>query len=81
MNLVTQSGETSRFEYYEEEREDLSHLTEEEFVRKYYKKVISFEEVLRRADSNLKLYQIDGSPILTSTDRMEQIAKLKKKCL
>ncbi len=69
------------YRWYTDAEEDLFQLSEEEFVRKYYQKVMLFEEVLKETNSNLKLYQIDGSPILTSTKRLDQIEKLKKKCL
>jgi len=68
--------------WYENAQVDILRLTEEEFVQKYYKKVILFEEVLKEANSNLKLYHTEtGKPIMTSTERMEQIKKFKKKCL
>lgn len=77
------NGGTFKAEYklwYEEAREDLLKLSKEEFVRKYYKKIMLFEEVLKETDSSLKLYYIDGRPILTSEERIEQVAKIKEKC-
>lgn len=84
MNLVnsTSNGQ-SEVEYnqwYKEASEDLFKLTEEEFVRKYYKTVMLFEEVLRKTDSNLNLYHADtGIQIPSSTEKMEELAKIKKK--
>ncbi len=66
--------------WYMDAKEDLLKLSEEEFINKYYKRVMLFEEVLKETGSSLKLYYIDGRPILTSEERIEQIAKIKEKC-
>lgn len=65
--------------WYEKARKDLFQLTEEEFVQKYYKSVIQFEETLKVADSNLKLYDADtGFHIPSSEERMKEVEKFKK---
>ncbi len=66
--------------WYEKAQVDVFDLTEEEFVQKYYKAVILFEEVLKETSPRLKLYHSEtGQPIVTSTERREQIEKFKKK--
>lgn len=84
MNLINSTSiELSEVEYspwYEEASKDLFHLTEEEFVRKYYKTVILFEEILEKTASNLKLYHVNtGIQIPSSTEKMEEVGKFKKK--
>ena len=84
MNLVnSKSNGLSELEYnswYKEASEELFNLTEEEFVRKYYKTVMLFEKVLTKTDSNLKLYHADtGIQIPSSTEKMEEVEKIKKK--
>ncbi len=84
MNLVNSTGNgQSQVKYkpwYDEASEDLFSLTEEEFVCKYYKPVMSFEDVLRKTHSNLKLYNVDtGIQIPSSLDKMREVEKVKKK--
>lgn len=67
--------------WYMAAEDDLFKMSEEEFTHKYYDKVILFEEVLKETDSNLKLYYLDGRPVLSSIEKIEQVAKIKEKCL
>jgi len=67
-------------QWNDEEIEDLFQLTAEEFVCKYYKHVIMLEEVLRKANSNLKVYCADtGILVPSSTEQIKETEKMKKK--
>lgn len=59
-------------------KEDLSVLSEEEFVRKYYQDVILFEKVLQETGSNLRLYHTEtGEEIMSQSDEIKYIKELK----
>lgn len=59
---------------------DLMHLSEEEFVNKYYQDVILFERVLKETGYSLKLYHTEtGEEIMSQNDEIEHIKVLKEK--
>lgn len=63
-------------------KNDLLELTEEEFVYKYYKDAILFENVLKETNSTLPLYHTEtGLSILQSNDMLDVVNKVKKKVI
>lgn len=70
------------FSYDNRMKEDLIHLSEEEFVLKYYQDVILFERVLQETKSNLKLYHTESGYLVKSSEQeIEFVSKIKKKCI
>ena len=60
--------------------EELKHLDAEEFLNKYYKSAILFENALNNINCNLPIFHTEsGNPILPYQQELEMITKVKKK--
>lgn len=68
--------------WYDTAKQDLLELTTEKFVNKYYQVVILFERVLQETNFHLNLYHTEtGRPILSSSEEMKFVEKVKIKYL